>query len=391
MAVVVAPIGVRCNLQCRYCYEDPLRDAGNARGTYDLTAIKDAVAREGGGPFLLFGGEPLLLPKEVLRDLWAWGLDQYGANVVQTNGILIDDDHVDLFKRYNVRVGISIDGPGELNDARWQGNLEKTRAATGRCEEAIRRLCAEGTPPSLIVILHRLNATRDTLPRLMGWFENLSSIGVRRVGLHLLEIENESVRQRFELSVQENIDALLQLRKFQAVLPQVEFSLLRDIDNLILGDDENAKCIWRACDPYTTAAVAGVGGHGERTKCGRVIKDGVDSLRDSTVGFERYLALYQTPYEAGGCQGCRFFLMCRGHCPGTAIDGDWRNRSEQCPIWMGVFEQVEADLLRTGQRPLSKSPERIPVELEMLREWEAGRNRTVSSILKAGVASGRPL
>jgi uncharacterized protein len=387
MAVVVTPVGVRCNLQCSYCYEDPQRDAGNAGGTYDLVAIKDSVKREGGGPFLLFGGEPLLLPKEVLRDLWAWGLDLYGANVLQTNGSLIDDEHIDLFKRYKVKVGVSVDGPEDLNDARWQGTLEKTRAATHRTQEAIRRLCAEGIPPSLIVILHRLNATREVLPRLTGWFESLSALGVRRVGLHLLEIESEAVRRRFELSVEENIDALLRLREFQAGLPQMEFSLLRDIDRLILGDDEDAKCIWRACDPYTTAAVRGVGGHGEGTKCGRVVKDGVDSLRDSAEGYERYIALYHTPHEAGGCQGCRFFLMCRGQCPGTAIGGDWRNRSEQCPVWIGVFEHVEADLLRAGGQPLSTRPERVLVELEMVRNWEVGRNKTMSSILKAGVGA----
>jgi uncharacterized protein len=386
MAVVVTPIGVRCNLQCSYCYEDPQRDAGNAGGSYDLAAIKDSVTREGGGPFLLFGGEPLLLPKNVLRELWAWGLDQYGSNVVQTNGTLIDDEHIDLFRKYNVRVGVSVDGPEELNDARWQGTLERTRAATNRTQEAIRRLCAEGIPPSLIVSLHRLNATREALPRLMGWFENLSVLGVHNVGLHLLEIESEAVRRRFELSVEENIDALLRLREFQAGLPQIQFKLLRDIDSLILGDDEDANCIWRACDPYTTRAVRGVGGHGERTKCGRVLKDGVDFLRDSTEGYERYIALYQTPHEAGGCQGCRFFLMCRGQCPGTAIGGDWRNRTEQCPIWFGVFEHVEADLLRAGHQPLSTRPERVLVEREMVRNWEAGRNMTVSSILKMGVS-----
>jgi uncharacterized protein len=391
VAVVVTPMGVKCNLQCSYCYEDPQRDAGNAGGSYDIEAIKASVMREGGGPFLLFGGEPLLLPKEVLRDLWAWGLDQYGGNILQTNGSLIDDEHLDLFKRYNVRVGISVDGPDDLNDARWQATLQKTRAATRRTQDAIARLCAEGIPLSLIVILHRLNATADALPRLTAWFAGLAAMGVRHVGLHLLEVESEEVRSRFALSVDENVHALLRLRELQAELPQVEFSLLRDVEKLILGDDENAKCIWRACDPYTTAAVRGVGGHGERTKCGRVIKDGVDSLRDSTEGYERYLALYQTPHEAGGCQGCRFFLMCRGQCPGTAIGGDWRNRSEQCPIWLGVFEQVEADLLRSGQQPLTTSPERDVVELEMVRNWEAGKNTSMSSILKArgGMSAGR--
>src|SRR5271155_2298358 len=137
MPVVVSPLGVRCNLKCNYCYEDSLRGAGNFGGSFDIDAIKEAVQREGGGPFLLFGGEPLLLPKETLRDLLEWGFQRNGANSLQTNGILVDDDHIELFKRFNVRVGISIDGPGSLNDARWQGTLEETRSATRHVQDTI--------------------------------------------------------------------------------------------------------------------------------------------------------------------------------------------------------------------------------------------------------------
>lgn len=194
MVVAVLPVGVRCNLQCGYCYEDPQRDAGNAGDGYDIASIKASVMREAGGPFLLFGGEPLLLRKEALRDLWAWGLDQYGSNVLQTNGSLIDDDHIEMFHRYKVRVGISVDGPEELNDARWHGTLEKTRAATRRTQQAIARLSTEGIPVSLIVILHRLNATANTIPRLTAWFGELAAKGVRRIGLHLLEVESEAGR-----------------------------------------------------------------------------------------------------------------------------------------------------------------------------------------------------
>ncbi|MFL6335988.1 MAG: hypothetical protein ACJ754_21985 [Pyrinomonadaceae bacterium] len=105
--------------------------------------MKRAVLEEG-GPFTLFGGEPLLIPEEDLEDLWAWGLEQFGRNSVQTNGTLINEAHVRMFKRHNVRVGISVDGPGELNDVRWSGSLEKTRADTARTEAAIARLCFEG-------------------------------------------------------------------------------------------------------------------------------------------------------------------------------------------------------------------------------------------------------
>jgi uncharacterized protein len=389
MPVVISPLGVRCNLKCTYCYEDSLRAAGNFGGSFDVASIKEAVQREGGGPFLLFGGEPLLLPKETLHDLWEWGFLRTGGNSLQTNGILVDDDHIELFKRFNVRVGISIDGPDSLNDARWKGTLEETRSATRCVQDTIARLCAEGIPPSLIVVLHRLNASQKALPRLMEWLKDLAGLGVRRITLHLLEIETEEMRESLQLTVDENVEALLQLRAIQTDMPTMRFSLLEDMQALLSGDDENAKCIWKACDPYTTAAVRGVGGRGERSKCGRVIKDGVDHLRDVVVGYERYIALYQTPYNFGGCEGCRFFLMCRGQCPGTSVDGDWRNRSEQCPVWFRLFEHMEAEMLLLGQEPLSLSSYRAMVESEMIRNWENGRNVTISSLLKSSSLSAQ--
>ena len=58
MGVELKPLGVTCNIQCHYCYQNPLRDAGH-RSAYDIEAMKAAVLREG-VPFSLFGGEALL-------------------------------------------------------------------------------------------------------------------------------------------------------------------------------------------------------------------------------------------------------------------------------------------------------------------------------------------
>jgi uncharacterized protein len=384
MPVTITPLGMLCNLQCDYCYEEPQRLAGNAGGHYDVDRIKQSVAAidPARKPFLLFGGEPLLLPKPVLEDLWAWGHARSGRSTVQTNGALIDADHLALFKKYQVSVGVSLDGPGALNDARRDRTLEKTREATARTEAAISLLCAEGIPPSLIVTLHRLNATGPALQQLVDWFHRLQGLGVRRVGLHLLEVEDEATRRAYEMTTEECADAVFRLRGARSELPGMTFTLLDDLDNLLRGRDGQAKCIWQACDPYTTPAVVGVGGHGELAKCSRVNKDGVDFVPASTLGFQRYVALYQTPREAGGCSGCRFFLMCRAQCPGTAIDGDWRNRSEQCETWTHIFETIEGELLGAGEVPLSVSPERTRIERELLRTWESGRNVPVQSILR---------
>ncbi|MGG2362318.1 hypothetical protein ACE4Z5_25580, partial [Salmonella enterica] len=91
----------------------------------------------------------LMMRFEDLEELFAWGFAQYGKASIQTNGVLIEDRHVELFRRYKVDIGISLDGPGALNDARWHKGLEKIRRATAAVESAIAKLCQAGLPVGL--------------------------------------------------------------------------------------------------------------------------------------------------------------------------------------------------------------------------------------------------
>ncbi len=381
MGVELKPLGVACNIQCHYCYEHPLRDAGNKPAGYDIEAMKAAVLREG-GPFSLFGGEALLMPKADLETLWSWGLAQFGSNGIQTNGTLIDEAHIALFKTYKVNVGISVDGPAELNDARWSASLAKTRDATARTHAAIETLCREGIAPGLIVTLHRGNASADKLPALCDWFRHLDRIGVRHARLHVLEIDSPKVREMYALSADASIQALLDLHALeQSDLTSLRFNVFGDMRALLMGRDEKSTCVWNACDPLATQAVRGVEGNGQATNCSRTNKEGVDFVKSDASGFERYLALYRTPQQHGGCKDCRFFLMCKGQCPGTAIDGDWRNRSESCEVWKGLYEHLEQALLSAGEVPLSCRPERRAVEEIFIRRWEGGRNTSIAGAL----------
>jgi uncharacterized protein len=126
-----------------------------------------------------------------------------------------------------------------------------------------------------------------------------------------------------------------------------------------------------------------VEGNGQSSNCGRTNKDGIDFIKAETPGFERYLALYHTPQEHGGCRGCRFFLMCKGQCPGTALGGDWRNRTEHCEVWKTLFERVEAELVARGSAPLSLHELRPSLEEAMLRGWASGANPTMQETLPA--------
>ena len=389
MGVEVRPLGVRCNLGCEYCYQNPQRDAGNQGSKYDLDLMKQAIARQG-QPFALFGGEPLMVPERDLEDLFAWGYNRYGRSSIQTNGTLINDEHIRMFRAYAVNVGVSMDGPGELNDARWHGSLERTRSATGKTEAAIERLCREQIVPSLIITLHRGNATAEKLPRMVAWIRQLEGLGVRSVRLHLLESETPQLRAKYALSDEENIAALLTFANLEKEMTTLRFDVFDDMRCMLTGADNTGTCIWNACDPYTTHAVQGVEGFGQRSNCGRTNKDGIDFVKADQQGFERYLALYATPQPAGGCQSCRFFLMCKGQCPGTAIDGDWRNKSEHCAVWMAVFAHLERELLDQGLQPLSVSPCREDLEQAMLAAWARGEMTFMARLLPRTTPSGQP-
>jgi uncharacterized protein len=130
-----------------------------------------------------------------------------------------------------------------------------------------------------------------------------------------------------------------------------------------------------------------VEGHGERSNCGRTNKEGIDFVKADRPGFERYLALYHTPQEDGGCQGCRFFLACKGQCPGTAIDGDWRNRTEYCELWKKLFRHIEERLLERGAFPISVQPNRVHLERVMLQAWTSGTNPTLHQAIQGMYAA----
>lgn len=383
MSIELRPLGVRCNIACHYCYQNPIREAKNVARSYDMDAMKAAIERDG-GPFSLFGGEPLMVAKADLEELWRWGLERFGFNSMQTNGVLIDDDHVRMFKEYKVHIGISIDGPGELNDVRWTHSLEKTREATHKTEAAIERLCREGIPPGLVVTLHRLNATEEKLPILAAWFQDLEKRGVTRIRIHILESDTPSVESRYGLSTSENIEAFLYFARLEEeVLTRIRFDLFTDMTHMLLGEDDgDVSCTWHPCDPYTTLAVRGVEGNGQSTNCGRTNKDGIEFRKAENPGFERVLTLYHTPEEFQGCRGCRFFLMCKGQCPGTSDHGDWRNRSAHCEVWKALFTHIEERLTRDGLHPISSNPIRYLLERRIVESWERDESTAMHTVLE---------
>lgn len=338
-----------------------------------MDAMKLALANERCN-FSVFGGEPLLTPIEDLEELWRWGMELFGQNGIQTSAVLVTERHFGLFRKYNVSVGISLEGPAELNDIRWAGSLERTREMTERAHAVLYRLLEERQSVSLITTLNRGNASPEQLSQLLDWYRDLDGRGLRHVNLHLMEVDDEQARKDWSLSEDENAEALLACADFQPWLKQLRFQPITDMVQLLLDENSQAICTWNACDPYTTRAVRAIGGHGELLNCSRVNKAGVDMQKADRELLVRPLALYHIAQKHGGCQDCRFWHACKGSCPGQS--DDWRRKSEHCETLRLVFAELERRLSSLGYRPISSDEDRRKVEeARMIKAFRSGKLR----------------
>lgn len=369
MSIELLPLGKKCNIACSYCYQQDERTAtNNTAAPYSMDAMKAALLAEGiggGTGWSLFGGEPLLLPINDFEELLRWSKERGAPVGVQTNGSLITGRHIELFKEYNVGVGFSIDGPGELNSARQARDPKATLATTEKSVANLHKLLAAGVSVSLIITLTRVNAGNGLkLQALIDWLLKLRDQGLRYVNLHMLEPHGDDA---LALSQDEQTAVMRALRRLLVGFTSV--SPFNDMRNALLQDG-SSNCIWNFCDPYTTPAVRGIDGQGTRGNCGRTNKDGVGYVKADTAGHERYLALYLAPMESGGCGGCRFFLACGGgNCPGEGEGGDWRAKTVHCETLTSLFIDIEHELFLNGQEPISMSLRRPLLEYQKLASW----------------------
>ena len=122
---IVIKTTTACNFRCVYCSEgekDPvfLNEELFYKLTDELPELLDKI-NDRSVNFLWHGGEPCLWGTDRLEKCMSYAKEHLtGYNVcftMQSNGYLINDRFLDLFKRFKVRVGVSVDGYRELHDA----------------------------------------------------------------------------------------------------------------------------------------------------------------------------------------------------------------------------------------------------------------------------------
>ncbi len=140
---VLIKVASRCNINCSYCYVYNMGDSGWTEMPTQISsetiatiaqALSDfSVTEKHSFAVVLHGGEPLLLGAVKLRDV----LKTLRAKLpkdcqigLQTNGILITEEILDICSETRTTVSVSIDGPRRIHDKdrvghNGQGTYEK--------------------------------------------------------------------------------------------------------------------------------------------------------------------------------------------------------------------------------------------------------------------------
>lgn len=136
VSLLIKPASGSCNMRCRYCfYEDEMKNRAVKSYGIMQDGVLEAIIRktlefaDRECTFYFQGGEPTLAGlefyKRVIELEKIYNVKKVKLNHgIQTNGYIIDDAWASFFAEHHFLVGLSLDGPKEIND-RYRIDAEK--------------------------------------------------------------------------------------------------------------------------------------------------------------------------------------------------------------------------------------------------------------------------
>lgn len=216
-----------CNLNCEYCYL-PNRKVNERMPLEVAEALADYIARIGHHFQLIWhGGEPTACGVEyfesLLQPFERPEVRQYVTQCLQTNGTLLDDAWCELFEKYDVKVGVSIDGHSALNARRvdWAG-----RPAFERTLRGITTLKARSIEFSTISVVgnNSLGGAGELYGFLKTLAPNVIGINIEECeGINLLGVRDDPHVVKFwaDLVGAWKADPQVRVREFNFMIPNL--------------------------------------------------------------------------------------------------------------------------------------------------------------------------
>ena len=315
-----------CNINCSYCYLGHRDDKRLMSGEV-VEALRDKIFRRlpaQSAPIVVWhAGEPTAAPIEWYEHAYSRLLDVAPAQTgfaMQSNGIAIDDRWIDLFRRTNTNVSLSIDGPQRFHDARRRTRNDKPtwKLAT----KALKGLQGAGFDPSVITVLHP-----DGLECPEDYYAFYRDHGITQISFSVDELEGANkvssfAGRDFKPAITAFLLAMLEQAyrdNFPLHIREVE-RIAQKLAGVELSENEQVE-------PWAALVVAADGGVStfspELMEVSAPIYDNFvfgNILEGSLEGFAQTSAFLRANREiaqgVAACKkSCRYFAVCGGGSP----------------------------------------------------------------------------
>ncbi len=107
ITMVWIEVTTRCNLFCKHCYDEASSKCTGEMSVEDFKYVADELYDYGVKNIQFIGGEPLVLGDK-LKSMIDYASKLFQGIEVFTNGTLINQNWIDTFKQYDVKIALSI-------------------------------------------------------------------------------------------------------------------------------------------------------------------------------------------------------------------------------------------------------------------------------------------
>lgn len=315
----------RCNLCCRYCYQEAGRDGEDMTDEVLDEALTLIAGQNAPCHVQITGGEPTLVPARIARiGERCRAMVHRPTLAIQTNGTLLSPELVQLLRKYAVQAGVSLDGPPDIQ--------EDTR---GKATETLRglKLLEEYNIPFRVttVVTERNILHLDKLALLLAGFTNS-----RGIGLDLLVNRGRATSGKIRPASHKDLQQ--GMRQLVTTLVTVNSNRripirLREFD--LLGRSSTCHSFCRAATGQSLA----VHPDGSLFPCGQTMADPVFSM--GTVikpDFPENLPLTAIRLTSHRCRTCPLNGRCPGDCPSRTHYTLDRSDPLVCSLYKALVE-----------------------------------------------------
>lgn len=360
--LLIKPASSSCNLRCRYCFYYDVADNREVKnyGIMNDDTLENMVKKvfedvEYSANFAFQGGEPTMAGIEFFEKFHKF-VEKYNTKKIivnfslQTNGTLLNKKWLELFKKHNYLIGLSLDGNKEMHDtfridAKGEGTFSRVLKAAKMMKKA-------DVEFNILCVVNKLIAQNGKL--VYNFFKNN---GFRYYQfIPCLDSLSCSEEKDYTLTAEDYgkfLDETFNLW-YEDMMSDKRISV-RHFDNytkIILGEEPEAcdmvgHCNMNAvlesdgsmypCDFYVL----------DEFKVGNINESSFEELFKSEAEM-RFLRTSLAVDEK--CKVCRYFKICRGGCrrhKELTAEGNYENRF--CESYKYFFERNIDKMIKTAE------------------------------------------